>query len=102
MVRAEQMTNVELPSSRSRGLGKLQRSIKHILQKAGEAKLGWMPFADIRGIFIMHAGGNPETDKLLPARAGTREPKSKESFDDLERENVWGAASYPDQRGNGR
>ncbi len=50
----------------SRGLGWLQQEIKRILQKAGEAKLGWMPFADIRGIFIMHAGGNPETDKLLP------------------------------------
>ena len=50
----------------SRGLGKLQRTIKDILQKAGEAKLGWMTFADIRGIFIMHAGGNPETDKMLP------------------------------------
>ena len=50
----------------SRGLGKLQQEIKRILQKAGEAKLGWIVFTVIRGVFITHAGGDPETDKLQP------------------------------------
>jgi len=50
----------------SRGLGKLQQEIKRILQRASDAKIGTLPFAGIRGVFIINAGGNPETDKLRP------------------------------------
>ena len=50
----------------SRGLGKLQREIKRILQQASDAKIGALTFASIRGVFIMSFGGNPETDKLQP------------------------------------
>ena len=50
----------------SRGLGKLQREIKRILQRAWDADLPALPFASIRGVFIMSAGGNPETGRLHP------------------------------------
>ncbi len=50
----------------SRGLGKLQQEIKRILQQALDKKIGTLPFAAIRGVFIISAGGNPETDKLRP------------------------------------
>ena len=48
----------------SRGLGKLQREIKRILQRAWDADLPALPFASIREVFIMSAGGNPETGRM--------------------------------------
>ncbi len=50
----------------SRGLGKHQREIKRILQRAWDADLPALPFASIRGVFIMSAGGDPETDRMNP------------------------------------
>ena len=51
----------------SRGLGKQQQEIKRVLQRAWDTKIGLLTFASIRGVFIISAGGNPETDKLRPA-----------------------------------
>ncbi len=48
----------------SRGLGKLQLEIKRILQQAWDRDIGTLSFAMIRGVFVMSAGGNPETDKI--------------------------------------
>ena len=50
--------------SMSRGLGRSQQEIKRILQRARDAEIGMLTFASIRAVFIMGAGGNPETDKL--------------------------------------
>ena len=50
----------------SRGLGKLQRKIKRILQRTWDADLPALPFASIREVFIVSAGGNPETDRMNP------------------------------------
>ncbi len=60
----------------SRGLGKLQREIKRILQQPWDDDLPALPFASIRGVFIMSAGGNPETDRMYP----TFERKLKRSL----------------------
>ena len=48
----------------SSGLGTLQREIKRILQQASDAGVGMLTFANIRAVFIMSAGGNPETDYM--------------------------------------
>ena len=53
----------------ARGLGEHQREIKRILQRASDAKIGMLPFASIRAVFIISAGGNPETDKMNPTFA---------------------------------
>ncbi len=50
----------------SRGIGRTQRQIKHILQRAFDAKFGMLRFADIRAVFILQAGGNPEVDRMNP------------------------------------
>ncbi len=60
----------------SRGIGKLQREIKRILQRAWDADLPALPFASIREVFIMSAGGNPESDRMNP----TFERKLKRSL----------------------
>ncbi len=52
--------------SMSRGIGKKQWEIKRILQRAFDAKLGMLRFADIRAVFILQAGGNPEMDRMNP------------------------------------
>ena len=48
----------------SRGLGKLQRDIKHALTVMFDHGYGPMRIADIRNWFIARYGGNPDTDKL--------------------------------------
>ena len=50
-----------------RGLGKQQRYVKETLQRAFDAKIGALTFADIRGATILYAGGNPVQDKLNPS-----------------------------------
>jgi hypothetical protein len=50
----------------SRGLGKLQREIKHALTMAFDHGYGPMRIADIRYWFIARYGGDPESDKLRP------------------------------------
>ena len=50
----------------SRGIGRTQRQIKHILQRASDAHLGMLRFAEIRAVFIMQAGGNPKVDRMNP------------------------------------
>ena len=50
----------------SRGIGRIQRQIKHILQRAFDAGFGMLRFADIRALFILQAGGNPESDRMNP------------------------------------
>ena len=44
----------------SRGIGRIQRQIKHILQRAFDSGFGMLRFADIRALFILQAGGNPD------------------------------------------
>ena len=51
-----------------RGLGKSQRWIKDILQRAWDKEIGWLTFALIRGAMIMEYGGDPERDRLNPTR----------------------------------
>jgi hypothetical protein len=52
----------------SRGLGKLQREIKHALTVVFNKGYGPMRFADIRNWFIARYGGDPESHKLSPTR----------------------------------
>jgi hypothetical protein len=50
----------------SRGIGKLQREIKHTLTVAFDNGYGSMRIADLRNWFVVCNGGDPESDKLLP------------------------------------
>jgi molybdopterin-biosynthesis enzyme MoeA-like protein len=50
----------------SRGLGALQREIKTLLDRSFRMGLGPLRFADIRAVFLINDGGNPETDRLDP------------------------------------
>ena len=50
----------------SRGIGRTQRQIKHILQRSFDAGFGMLRFTDIRAVFILQAGGNPEVDRMNP------------------------------------
>ena len=50
----------------SRGPGRQQRNIKHILQHCYDEKLGNPSFAMMREMYIEGIGGDPETDRLNP------------------------------------
>ncbi len=47
-----------------RGLGKSQRQIKAVLQRAFDADIGPLTFATIRQVVIVSSGGDPERDRL--------------------------------------
>ena len=48
----------------SRGPGRQQRNIRHILQHCHDQELGNPSFAVMRRIYIEGIGGNPQTDRL--------------------------------------
>jgi hypothetical protein len=50
----------------SRGIGALQREIKTLLDRSFRVGLGPLRFADIRAVFVIEDGGDPESDRLDP------------------------------------
>jgi len=52
----------------SRGLGKLQRDIKQILDRTTGLLGRPLQFAELRAVFIIQEGADPSTDKLSPTR----------------------------------
>jgi hypothetical protein len=49
----------------SRGIGNVQRRIKHILNRSYDAGYSALRFADLRAVFIFDTGANPEQGDTL-------------------------------------
>ncbi len=64
----------------SRGLGTLQRDIKGVLDSAWEHFGRPLRFAELRGVFIVKGGGNPDKGDELPP---TRERSLKRALKSL-------------------